>query len=272
MTALGTVQELVRYPVKSMQGEPLDRATLSRHGVEADRALAVRDLATGKIASAKQPRQWHALLDCHAHLDGGEVRVRLPDGCELAVGDELDAALSALVARDVAVVEAVEGHLGAYDSTWPRVAGVTIEGEHEFPIALGTQAVTFADVAALHLLTTTTLARLAQLAPEVAVDPRRFRPNLVVATGDDPDFAEDDWVGRTLRIGDQVEAQITLRTPRCVMTTLAQPGLERAPGVLRAAAENRHDVGGVAVFACAGVYAEVVTPGTVSVGDELTLA
>lgn len=275
MTRIGTVRELVRYPVKSMQGQPVERTPMSRDGVADDRRLAVRDLETGKVASAKQPSRWRALLDCRASLTdeaGGAVEVTLPDGRTLVHGrDDLDAELSRLLDREVALVTAAPGELGAYDSDWPRIAGLTLEGAHEFPVALATEAVTFADLAAIHLMTSATLARLRSLRPEATIEPRRFRPNLVVDTGDESDFLEDAWVGQRLRLGEEVELAVTLRTPRCVMTTVAQPGLEHEPDVLRAAAANRHDVAGAGTFACAGVYAEVAVPGTVALDDPVTL-
>ena len=55
---------------------------------------------------------------------------------------------------------------------------------------------------------------------------------------------------------------------RCVMTTMAQPGLERDLGVLQAAARhNRIEIPGLGHWACAGVYGRVTTRGEVSVGD-----
>jgi uncharacterized protein len=267
---VGTVAELVRYPVKSMQGQAVERTSVSARGMEADRVWAVRDLETGKVASAKQPDRWRTLLDCHASLDD-DLRIRLPDGRTLTPGThDLDRELSELLGRDVRLVDTDDGELGTYDSRWPAIAGVTIEGDHEFPVAMGTEAATFADLAALHLITSSTLSRLRALAPDTAIEPRRFRPNLVIDTGDEAEFLEDEWVGHTLRIGDHVEVPVTLRTPRCVMTTVEQPGLDRDLEVLRAAAENRHDLG-VGTFACAGVYAEVAAPGTVALGDPVTL-
>ncbi|HEY0781250.1 MAG TPA: MOSC N-terminal beta barrel domain-containing protein, partial [Thermoanaerobaculia bacterium] len=42
--AIGQVEALFRYPVKSMRGEPLETAELGWHGVEGDRRLAFRRL------------------------------------------------------------------------------------------------------------------------------------------------------------------------------------------------------------------------------------
>jgi uncharacterized protein YcbX len=94
---------------------------------------------------------------------------------------------------------------------------------------------------------------------------RRFRPNIVVATAPDQQgFVENDWIGRTLAIGDQVRLRITGPCPRCVMTTLPQGDLPKDAGILRTAAQNNE--------ANVGVYADVVKSGTVRRGDDVTLA
>jgi uncharacterized protein len=269
---VGRVAELVRYPVKSMQGEALDRVGISASGLDGDRGWAVRDLATGRIASAKQPRPWRALLDCRARLEDEEVVVALPDGEELLAGDPgLAAALSGLVDRSVGLEPATASNLDGYDSSWPDVDGLVLTGEHELPMALATEAVRFVDVAALHLVTTATLGRLRELAPHSTMDRRRFRPNIVIDTGAAPaDFVEDAWSGGTLRIGSTLELTGLQATPRCVMTTVEQPGLDHDPQVLATTARhNRQPFAGLGPFACAGIYAEVATPGLVAAGDEV---
>ena len=273
MTTVGTLGGLVRYPVKSMQGQPLARGALLADGLEGDRVLAFRDTTTGRIASAKQPRPWRALLDCHASGGGGEVLVRLPDGRELPADDaEVAAAIERLTGRPVVAERAADDTLGSYDSTWPEVEGVSLVGALELPMALGTDAVRFVDVGALHLMTSATLDRLRALAPEADVEVARFRPNLVIHTPDaDASFLEDDWVGRVLRIGETAEVRLSSRAPRCVMTTVEQPGLSHEPAVLRAAATNRHEFPGGGTLACAGAYAEVVTPGGIALGDPVVL-
>ena len=75
---------------------------------------------------------------------------------------------------------------------------------------------------------------------------------------------ENDWVGHTLVIGDEVRLQITGPCPRCVMTTLPQGDLPKDAGILRTAAQNNQ--------ANVGVYAAVVTGGTVRRGDGVSLA
>jgi uncharacterized protein YcbX len=65
-----------------------------------------------------------------------------------------------------------------------------------------------------------------------------------------------------------VVVHVVLPVPRCVMTTLAQPGLPKDLGVLKTIARiGRKQVGPLGQVACAGSYAEVVNPGLVSTGD-----
>ena len=113
------------------------------------------------------------------------------------------------------------------------------------------------------LLTTATLDRLRELYPQGRFEVRRFRPNIVVATPEGQrGFVEQDWVGRTLALG-QVRLRVTGPCPRCVMTTLPQADLPADAGILRAAV--REAKGHV------GVYAEVVHGGDVRRGDQVRL-
>lgn len=80
------VETLHRYPVKSMLGETVPALHVGFDGAEGDRRLALIDDETGRVASAKQARLWRRLLTCEARIDGGRVRVRLPDGTDVAPG------------------------------------------------------------------------------------------------------------------------------------------------------------------------------------------
>ncbi len=117
----------------------------------------------------------------------------------------------------------------------------------------------FSILAIVHLLTTGTLNRLGELEPRSRFEPRRFRPNLVVDTGPQEGFVENQWIGKSLAIGPEVRIEITGPCPRCVMTTLAQGDLPKDPAILKSVA--RHNQGHV------GVYGSVLHAGTVRVGD-----
>ena len=92
-----------------------------------------------------------------------------------------------------------------------------------------------------------------------------IRPNIVVSTGpEEGGFAENDWIGHTVAIGGNVRLAITEPCPRCVMITLPQDDLPKDSGILRTAAQ--HNAVNV------GVYASVLSGGSIRRGDAVTLA
>ena len=81
-SALGSIVSLRRYPVKSMMGEELSAAQVTKGGLLGDRAYALIDISDGKVASAKNPRKWPQLFDFRAALaDAPATGVKLPPVC-----------------------------------------------------------------------------------------------------------------------------------------------------------------------------------------------
>ena len=284
---VGTVRQLGRFPVKSMQGESPSSVRLETPGVVGDRTHGLIDVETGKVACAKDPRRWSALLQCRA-VHAGEPGAgdgfvfTLPDGSEVLSRDaEAEAKLSAALGRQVRLASQV-GDAG-YDYVWEvdgiapdeviegSRTGTTDEGHAVSTMPLAFMAPgTFQDVAPITLMTTAALAAMAGHHPGGDWSPERFRSNLLLDVPGES-VVENDWVERRLRIG-TAELEVIARAPRCVMTTLAQPGLERDREILRTVARhNRQEFAGMGQWACLGAYASVVTPGDVSVGDEVEL-
>src|SRR5947209_3264149 len=114
---VGTIRALWRYPVKSMLGEELEAVDLSEGGVVGDRAYAIRDRETGKVASAKHPKLWPDLLGCRASFVDATrsddelppVRIELADGTVvLSDADDVDSVLSRFFGRDVELAHAAQ--------------------------------------------------------------------------------------------------------------------------------------------------------------------
>jgi uncharacterized protein YcbX len=273
-TVVGRVAELWRYPVKSLAGERIETAALDAAGIPGDRRFALRSRTTGKILSAKLPRVGTQLLELGATLDpaSGVVTITI-DGRTVTTAHraEVDAMLSDHLDEPVHLEASVRDD-DAYESYWPEIDGLALSDVTvDFPIALATEKASFVDLAALQLVTTASLHQLATLAPDSAVRVERFRPGLVIDTGATTGFVENDWAGRTARLGDAV-IELSVASPRCVMTTLAQHELPRDLAILRTLARhNRITMEGLGAYACLGIYAEVVTPGEVRVGDPLAL-
>jgi uncharacterized protein YcbX len=187
----------------------------------------------------------------------------LPDGTVVS-SDQPDLAqvLSKSLCREVTFANAQHGaEPPTAEEYWPDMEGLDYRDtvtEWELP------AGAFFDLAVVHLLTTATIERLRALYPEGRFEVRRFRPNIVVSTGPDAEgFVEDDWIDRTIAIGDGVRLRITGPCPRCVMTTLPQGDLPKDAGILRTAAQHNQ--------ANVGVYAGVIAGGTIRRRDPITL-
>jgi uncharacterized protein YcbX len=265
----GQVVAIWRYPVKSMRGEEIEATEVTEGGLLGDRALALVDAETGKVASAKNPRRWPNLFEFQsAYLEPPrtgaslpQVQITLPDGSALITDQEdVEARLCAAVGRAVHLARSASERAVAEeyqpDHDWlPHPDEVL-----EFTLPPGT----FFDCAPIHLVTTATLEQLRSIAPASRFEIPRFRPNFVIqpAPGS-AGFVEDRWIGRTLELGDVV-LRMDMPCARCVMTTLAQGDLPKDPTVLRTAVQgNRGNV---------GVYASVIRGGRVRKGDNVALS
>jgi MOSC domain-containing protein len=233
------VREIWRFPVKSLQGERLDTASLGPEGIVGDRGWALFDLDTGFGLTARRVPE---LLFAAARTrpDGG-VDVVLPDGTRTSD----DAVLSAWCGRRVALRAAAET-VGvrcyenpddvADESSWNPFSGA--DGAfHDNADA----RVTF--------VSTGTLG---------GWDRRRFRANVVL-----DGHGEDSWVGSSVQLG-TARLDVVGRVPRCVMVTRPQAGgIGRDTGVLKTV--HRERGGDLAVGAL------VTRPGSFSLGDRVSV-
>jgi uncharacterized protein len=267
---LGSIVSLWRYPVKSMMGEELNAAEVTKDGLLGDRAYALVDSLDGKVASAKNPRKWPTLFDFRAVLADATragvrvppVRIALPEGTIVnSEQPDVHRTLSNVLKREVTLSALSDRRAATAEEYWPDIEGL----DHRDAVTdFGLPDGTFFDCAFVHLLTTATLGRLRVLYPEGRFEVRRFRPNIIVETANgEKEFTENAWIGQIVAIGDAVRLSITGPCARCVMTTLPQGDLPKDAGILRTAAQHNH--------ANVGVYASVLQSGKVRRGDSVTL-
>jgi uncharacterized protein len=274
---VGTIRELWRYPVKSMLGTTLNEVLITQRGCLGDRAWALRDVASGRIASAKKfPRllEFRAMYEVEPTLDSpGRVSIDTPDG-EAVYPEDPGASqlISELLGRDLRLEnQAQEDEKTTIDRN--TVFGDVPVSEMKpdwtpdtMPDYFQLMRNSFFEIGSVFVLASGSVEHLRKLQGGTAlIDRRRFRPNLFVDTSPETDrFVEDDWLGGTLAIGDDLVLGDFQPTLWCVTSTLAQEELPRDLSILRTTAENHKG--------CLGVYASVRVPGVARVGDPVMLS
>lgn len=273
---IGTIAEIWRYPVKSMRGEQVTAVSIGPQGLLGDRALALREVSSGHLVSAKK---WPRMLELRATyihppglpLDPANVAIELPGAPTIAAADP---ALDGLLSRFLGIEVRLERSLGAARNEI-GIDPATIFGDlaaaevmrglapgTALPPTFGAPRGTFFDAAPIHLIASGTLAHLGRLLGQAPPAARRFRPNLLIETATIDGFVEDQWLDHALRI-DEIEVNQLKPTLRCVMTTHAQEELARDLAILRTAARYHH--------ALLGVTGKIVGSGRIAVGEAVGL-
>lgn len=238
---VGHVEAVYRYPVKSMRGERMEEAPLSWYGVDGDRRYAFtkvgntsgfpwltgRDIPEIVLYAARYVDPEHPLES--------QVVVATPAGREMTIDrPELLDELAQSYGRPAHLMFLKKG---CHDAMPVSLLGV------DSVKALGAEA---------------GIDRL---------DPRRFRPNLLVRLTNGAPFGEESWIDHALAIGEgerAVRMRVNRRNGRCAMTNIDPDSGERDPRVLKTVTQMRDQY--------IGVYASVETPGTVCPGDPIYLA
>ncbi len=280
------VTQLWRYPVKSMVGGVVGTVELDELGVVGDRTWAARDLERGGIRGAKKIG---SLMQFAARdIADGHVEITLPDGSTVRTSDtDVDERVSAALDHRVRLERLAPAddldhyRRGAPDSDdmLAELRGIFGRDDDEplpdlsvFPPVVAefeSPPGSYYDVFALMIMTEAALSASSSALPDSNVDIRRFRPSFVVDTGDGgadastPGHPEFDWAGRRATIGGAT-IEFGAPCPRCVMVTR-----EITEEIPADRAVLRHIVRDLDQNL--GVYATIVTPGTVRLGDELTL-
>ena len=235
---IGYIKRIFRYPVKSMAGVHLDRVGLGWHGLDGDRRFAFRRVGDQSgmpwLTASRLPQLLLYKPIGEAEVDKDlPTHVRTPDGAELPLASE-----------DLSV---------------------EISRRHGSPVELMQLNNGIFDDAAVSLIDVATIREVEREANR-PLDVLRFRPNIVIESYGGEPFAEDQWVGKTLRFGsdeDGPAVSVTLRDLRCVMINLDPETAEADNSVMKAAVRLNANY--------AGVYATVIRTGELRVDQKVYL-
>ncbi|HEY9789902.1 MAG TPA: MOSC N-terminal beta barrel domain-containing protein [Candidatus Obscuribacterales bacterium] len=223
------VVALWRFPFKSMLGEQLEQLHLGLRGADDDRLFALREKATHKLVTARQQPQ---LLMHQARVGSRGVEIVRPDG-------------TCLSAEDPRLVE----HFSAEFGRKLELARAFSERDPEGLF----------DDSGILLVSNQSLSTLAAARPESDFDRRRFRANIWIDWPQPADFPEQQWLHKTISVGDEVRLHVDKLCERCVMTTHAQSDLERDYQILKTITQMND--------AALGIYCSIISGGTIKTGD-----
>lgn len=250
-----TVSAINLSPVKSLGLLSTDRADISSRGIEGDRRFVVLD-SSGRVVTQRQLGRLTRVTAEYSSADH-VLKMTFPDG-RVVEGrpDPVESTATALWGR------VVEGSLigGAWSEVLSEFCGVELRLFEsvkagacfdEYPVSIISQA-------SIDFLTGLT-------GGAKSFEAERFRPTLLL-DGCDP-HEEDTWLGKGVRIGERLRLRLISRDPRCAITTLDPATGARDFDTLRLILSYRPSVR-AAYF---GVYGIVESPGTVVLGDEISL-
>jgi uncharacterized protein len=259
MSTIGKVDSLWRYPVKSMRGEEFDEAFASFSGIYGDRLFAFKSSASPTGFPYLTAREQRRLLQYRPRFRHPEKAAR---PINLTEAESMGAnPLSADLAELVVDVETPDGEtLAIGDPALIEMLRADIDQKHEVTLMQSQRAMT--DCRPVSILS---LQSAQQLAEETGtpVDKRRFRANVYVDLTSAKGFAENELVGRSVRIGPKAVVTILERDARCMIITLDPDTGEQAPAILKKVAQA-HD-------GMAGVYGAVMVEGMLHKGDSVEL-
>jgi uncharacterized protein YcbX len=193
-------------------------------------------------------------------------RFRYPDKAarpvNLAEAEQKRAtALSATPAEFMLDVETPDGEIFAIDD--PALMDKLrsgIDPKHELTLLRSDRALT--DASPLSLFSIQTVRKLEEESG-TGVDKRCFRANVYLDLPSRDAFAEDEFVGRTLRIGSKAVVAVLKRDSRCMMITIHPDTVEKSPAILKTVAQGHDNK--------VGVYGAVLVEGMVRKGDSVEL-
>ncbi|WP_138418416.1 MOSC domain-containing protein [Aquibacillus sediminis] len=238
---VGHMKEIVRHPVKSLTGESVPQSKIMDYGLYGDRSHAyVDETREGKFL---QITQFQEMVRYKAKFVGEEsmekypnVEVITPEGKVFDWEDE-------------ALIKELE------DKSERKISTIEYSPSH---VPIGPIAVEH-----ILLVTDASLAKLEELWEENEVNSRRFRPNFIISLKEKIPFIEEDWIGKRLKIGNEVEIELVGHCKRCMIITVDPDNAQRDKSLHKTVIKERKNN--------FGVYASVIKTGDIHVNDEIHL-
>ena len=262
MTQIGTVESLWRYPVKSMRGAEMPEVFMGFSGIYGDRGYAFKNSAARKgfpYLNANVQQRMLLYRPQFRHPERASKPPNLTEAASIAPGvtpangDEEDMVLD--------IVTPSGEIISVDDPALIKLLGEGISEKNQLKLVRSDRALT--DCRPVSLISSQTVRQI-ESELSMPIDKRRFRANIYFnLSSASAGFAEDNFVGRRLRIGSKATVMVLERDPRCKMISLDPNTGEHNPEVLRKVAQAHDNL--------AGVYCAVLVEGVLKKGDLIEL-
>jgi uncharacterized protein YcbX len=261
VSIVGKVESLWRYPVKSMRGEELDEMFAGYAGVYGDRLFS--------FASSANPKGFPYLTGRdQRHMVRYQPRFRYPDKAARPINQVEAKTLSPLLnpvsaspAELMLDVETPDGKTFPIDDpALIETLRAGLDDKHQLTLLRSDRAMT--DCLPLSIFAIQTARKLGE-ETGIKIDKRRFRANVYVDLTNAEGFAENEFVGRSLRLGSTVVVSVVARDTRCMMITLDPDTGDKTPAIFKQVAQAHENK--------AGVYGAVIVEGVIHKGDAVDL-
>lgn len=254
-----TVQELTIAPVKSTALVRPRSVQVAEQGIVEDRRFFVVDKEGAPVTQREVGKLALVQADYQpANAPGGErLALRFGDGRVAEGAIELSRRVEARL-----FVRQVQGHFlkGPWDAALSDFCGQPLR------LVRADEPGQCVDIHPLSLLSGASVEELNRRGESFgSFDVSRFRPNILLA-GCSP-HEEDEWLERRLRIGRDLVVKVVMKDPRCAQVTINPATGERDADTLKAIASYRPKER----YIYFGVYATVEHPGTLRLGDGVTV-
>ena len=259
MTTIGTVESLWRYPVKSMSGEEMTELFMGFSGVYGDRCFAFKNSSSRKGCPYLTATAQQQMLRYRPQFRYAERAAKPPNLTEaMSIAPGLTPANAEPNDLIVDVVTPSGAVVAVDDPALMEMLVEGLRGENHLTLVRSDRALT--DCRPVSLISLQTVRQVeAELG--IPIDKRRFRANIYLNLASGHGFAEDELVGRKLRIGSSAVIMVLERDPRCNMISLDPDTGEHNPAVLRKVVQLHANL--------AGVYCAVLVEGVLTKGDSI---
>jgi len=261
VTIIGTVESIWRYPIKSMSGEAMTEAFMGFSGFYGDRCFAFKNSSARKGFPYLNATAHEQMLRYRPQFRYPERAIKPPNLAEaMSISPGVTPANPDPNDLIVDVITPSGAIVAVDDPALIEMLCEGLRGENHLTLVRSDRALT--DCRPVSLISMQTIQQVeAELG--IPLDKRRFRSNIYFNLASGNGFAEDELVGRKLRIGSRAEIMVLERDPRCKMISLDPDTGEHNPEVFRKVAQTHS--------ACAGIYCAVLIEGVFTKGNSIEL-